>query len=239
MNNFGLLKSKIEKILVESYSDKKTLKENFKTFKSLVLENKSLAKLYWLYDELKNKRGLDSSIVNDYINECVNQFKNISKGINSKSVEKLNEWVKGVESENDYSDIDNLFSDNILTIEAKILSKNKITESLKRKITKEGNKIELPLSVMVNVANKTIDNYINQLSEDDKNKLTKFLSRDSDEMKKDYITIKEDVINKLKTIQNSSDDEVSSRINETIQKIENEKFDKLNYFRLEQLSKSI
>jgi hypothetical protein len=203
------------------------------------LENKELAKMYWLYDELKTKKGLDISIVNDYLNETILQFHNINKKINQKKINKIVEWVKNVNETNQYEDIDNIFSENVMNIETKIKSKKIISESLTQPSTITKEKIELPLSVMVNVANKTINTYIEQLNENDKNKLIKFLSTDTEEMKKNYTSVKESVIEKLSVIKNNSDVEVSNRIEETIEKIKNEKFDKLNYFRLNQLNESI
>jgi hypothetical protein len=239
MNKFGILKSKIDRILLESYKNKESFKNNLKIFNSLILENKELAKMYWLYDELKTKKGLDISIVNDYLNETILQFHNINKKINQKKINKIVEWVKNVNETNQYEDIDNIFSENVMNIETKIKSKKIISESLTQPSTITKEKIELPLSVMVNVANKTINTYIEQLNENDKNKLIKFLSTDTEEMKKNYTSVKESVIEKLSVIKNNSDVEVSNRIEETIEKIKNEKFDKLNYFRLNQLNESI
>ena len=48
---FGLLKSKIEKCLIESYK-KDSFKKNMFIFKELVLENKNIGKLFYLYNEL-------------------------------------------------------------------------------------------------------------------------------------------------------------------------------------------
>jgi len=239
MNKFGILKSKIDKILLESYSNKEVFKNNMKTFNKLVLENKGLSKLYWLYDELKTKKGIEKSIVADYINESIIQFNLISNQISSKKIQRLMEWVSDVDSVNEYQDIDNIFSNDVTNIENKIKSKKTISESLVKPKPSEKEKIDLPLSVMVNVANKTINNYINQLNEEDKSKLVKFLSTDVEEMKNKYKTIKESVIGKLSEIKKNSDNEVSNRIEETIHKIQNEKFDKLNYFRLNQLNESL
>jgi hypothetical protein len=171
MNKFGILKSKIDRILLESYKNKESFKNNLKIFNSLILENKELAKMYWLYDELKTKKGLDISIVNDYLNETILQFHNINKKINQKKINKIVEWVKNVNETNQYEDIDNIFSENVMNIETKIKSKKIISESLTQPSTITKEKIELPLSVMVNVANKTINTYIEQLNVNDKNKL--------------------------------------------------------------------
>jgi hypothetical protein len=236
---FGIIKSKIDKILFESYSNKNNFKNEIKNFNKYILENKSLAKLYWLYDELKTKKGVETSIVNDYINESINQFNKITKKISSKEIQKINEWIRGYETENLYVDIDRIFSDEVFEIEEKIRSKKNIAESLKGRVVTQKEHINLPINVMVNIANKTIDSYIKQLNEDDKNNLTKFLSKNITEMKSQYDLTKEQVLTKLENIKKESDTEVSNRIDETITKISKEKFDKLNLFRLEQLNKSI
>ena len=53
---FGLLKTKIEESLNNSYN-RKTLKKDMFVFNELVLENKNIAKLYFLYDELSSNKG--------------------------------------------------------------------------------------------------------------------------------------------------------------------------------------
>jgi NADH:ubiquinone oxidoreductase subunit D len=159
--------------------------------------------------------------------------------INPKKLRKLELWVEGVDVENEYTDIDNLFSDSVLTIEQKINSRKKITESLKRKVKKEKESINLPISTMVNIANKTIKNYVQQLDENTKGKLLRFLSSDVTEMESKYKVVKESVLNKLSNIKQNSEEEVVTKIDETISKITNEKFDKLNLFRLEELDNSI
>lgn len=236
---FGPIKSKIDKILLESFSDKNKFKTELKNFQTCILENKKLTKLYWIYDELRNKTDMESSIVNEYINETTIQYRNIVNKLNPKSLKKLNLWVENVTSVNNYSDIDNLFSESVLNIEEKINSRKTITESLKRKTSVGKDAINLPLSTMVNIANKTINKYVQQLDENDKNKLIKFLSNSTEEMESEYKLVKENVLNKLVSIKNDSDLEVSNKIDETIKKIQNEKFDKLNLFRLEQLNNSI
>ena len=55
---FGILKSRIENCLVESYR-KDTLKKNMFVFEELVLKNKSLSTLYFLYDEIIKNKGLN------------------------------------------------------------------------------------------------------------------------------------------------------------------------------------
>ena len=89
---------------------------------------------------------------------------------------------------------------------------------------------------MVGIANKTISNYVSNLSESDQKKLKTILSSNEDELKEKYNSLKESVISKLEKIQESEQDkEVGNTINETIEKVSSESFDKLTYLKLQEL----
>ena len=70
MKNFGLLKSKIEKCLVEAYTNN-NLKRDLFVFDQLVVKNKNINKLYYLYDELSSNKGLNESVASDFINQSI------------------------------------------------------------------------------------------------------------------------------------------------------------------------
>lgn len=238
MVKFGILKSKIEKVLLESYS-KNTFKEELKNFKKLVLENKNVSKIFYLYDELNSNKGLTESTVNDYIHECITMYENSINKIKSSDLTDLKSWVNNVTSENLYENIDGLFSTDVLTIESKIKSKKIIKESLMVSTPVNKDIINLPLTTMVNVANQTISSYIDGLNESEKKDLMKFLSTDDSVLKESFETIKGDVIAKLKTLQEGSDTGTLNRITETIEKVESEKYDKVSYFKLKNLKETL
>ena len=238
MVKFGILKSKIEKVLLESYS-KNTFKEELKNFKKLVLENKNISKIFYLYDELSSNKGLSENTVNDYIHECITMYENSINKIESSELTKLKSWVNNVSSENLYENIDGLFSTDVLTIESKIKSKNLIKESLMVATINNKEVINLPLTTMVNIANQTISSYIDGLNESEKKELMKFLSTDDSILKESFETIKVDIIAKLKTLQEGSDIGTLNRITETIEKVESEKYDKVSYFKLKNLKETL
>lgn len=238
MVKFGILKSKIEKVLLESYSNG-TFKEELKNFKSNILDNKNLSKIFYLYDELNSKRGLKESYVNDYINECVVLYENTINKIKPSDLRNVKNWVINVESENEYKNIDDLFSSDILTIESRIESKKIISESLKKPSPIRKEIVNLPVSTMINVANKTIKNYVDSLNESEQKELIKFLNSDDNELKTNFDSLKENVLNKLETLKEGSDSETLNRINETINKVSDEKYDKLTYFKLKGLKESL
>ena len=63
---FGILKSKIDYVLSESFKNDIHFKEEMKLFKKYILENKNLSKLFYLYEELSSKKNVNKNIVNDY-----------------------------------------------------------------------------------------------------------------------------------------------------------------------------
>ncbi len=239
MTKFGILKSKIENVLLESYKND-TFKNELRTFKKLVLENKNVSKIFYMYDELNSKKGLSESYSREYINECITLYENAVNKILPADLQKLNMWVRNVKSNNSYENIDNLFSTDVLTIESRIKSKNLIIENLRKLPVTESKGIELPLSTMVSVANKTIKNYIDTLSESDKAEIVKLLSEDDKELTSKFNTLKENVVDKLTAMKNSSEDNsVKSRIDETLTKVLSEKYDKLTYFKLKSLNENL
>jgi hypothetical protein len=236
---FGILKSKIENILLESYS-KGVLKNELKNFKKYVLENKNISKIYFLYDDLSSNKGMDNTLVFDYINECITVYENTVNKINDSDILNLKKWVKESKVENNYKVIDDLFSSGVTLIESKLESRRVISETLKQKPKIKIDSPLIPLNSMVNIANKTINNYINNLNESDKKELLTLLSEDVTKLNQDYNIIKEDVLNKLTVLkEESTDQNTKESIVKTINKINEEKYDKVNYIKLKNLNNSI
>jgi hypothetical protein len=236
---FGIIKSKIDSILIESYKNG-TFKTEMSNFKKYVLNNKNINKLFYLYDELTSNKGLNESIVNDYINESIVIYENTVNKIKPTDLKNLLEWVKNTKTENQYEVVDTLFSDNVLTLEHKIRSKKTLSESLKKQPEVVKESVNLPLTTIVNMANKSLTDYVETLSESDRKELKTLLSVDDSELEPKYSTIKESVIKKLTGIRRENTDyEVGQRINETITKLETEKYDKLNYYKLKSLNENL
>jgi len=240
MIKFGNIKSKIEEKLLESYSNN-TFKTEMKNFKSLVLGNKNISKLFYLYDEMSSNKGINESLVNDYIYECITIYENTINKIEDNTILNLKKWVSNVNCENKYENIDNLFSTDVLTIESRLKSKKIISENLiKSPENKKVETVNLPISTMVNIANKTFSNYVEGLNESDRKELINFLKTDESELEPQYESIKNEVKSKLISIvESTSDTETLERVNETITKVDSETFNKLNYFKLKNLNENL
>lgn len=236
---FGIIKSKIEKALLESYSNN-TFKDEVKNFNYLVLDNKNLSKLYYLYDELNSNKGLNESVAKDYINESIKIYENTINKITESDLRKLNIWLSDVKSENIYEHIDNVFNLDVLNIESNINAKKVVVESLKRTPIKKQETVNIPISTMVKVANKTISNYVGDLNESEKQELTRLLKEDDKDLKLKFQLVKESLLTKLENMKSSeSDVTIQSRINETLTKVSSEKYDKLTYFKLKNLNENL
>ena len=240
MIKFGNIKSKIEEKLLESYYNN-TFKTEMKNFKSLVLGNKNISKLFYLYDEMSSNKGINESLVNDYIYECITIYENTINKIEDNTILNLKKWVSNVNCENKYENIDNLFSTDVLTIESRLKSKKIISENLiKSPENKKVETVNLPISTMVNIANKTFSNYVESLNESDRKELINFLKTDESELEPQYESIKNEVKSKLISIvESTSDTETLERVNETITKVDSETFNKLNYFKLKNLNENL
>lgn len=233
---FGILKTKIESVLLESYKNN-TFKQELKTFKKLVLENKNINRLYYIYDDLTSNKGINPEIANDYINEMVTLYENTVNKIIPTDLKKIKDWVNNSSVvENNYEVIDNLLSSGVLNLESKINSKKIISETITKKPVSEKDVVKVPLTTMVTMANKTISNYIENLTESEKKEFNQMLSVDDSELEPKYLEIKESVVEKLNVMFNQNHDQPTRKtITETIDKISNEKYDKLNYYKLKSL----
>lgn len=237
---FGLLKTKIEKLLSESYKND-SFKTQIKNFKYFVLENKKISRIFQIYNELGVNKGLDESTANDYINECVKIYENNINKLTSKEIGMLQQWVKDINTKNEYESIDNLFSNDITILEKKIISRKLIKESLKKKnIEKNKEVVKLPLSTMVNVANKTISNFIQNMNESEKNDFKKLISTPEKELNENFSVIHKRVLNKLTVLSEETfDQETKNTIKETIEKVSNEKCNVLTYIKLKNLEENL
>ena len=228
----GILKSKVEKFLVESMSNN-TFKSEIKNFKNLVLEDKDIAKAFYIYDVLDRKRGMSKEDASSLIDECIRQFEKLN--LTTKKLTKLNSWVKGVAiNENSYKQIDNVLDTDNILLESILESK----KSLIKKITSSEKKIEmsnLPLEKVYEVAENTTKNFLMDLSEQELKTLNKYLTLSEGEIQNKYSVISEMTIEKLEEMKDVSDSETKSKIDETINRIKSDSPNQINLVRLKKL----
>ena len=150
-------------------------------------------------------------------------------------------WVEHVKTDNDYQIIDDYFSSDILRLEHKIKGKSVILETIKKNKIEEGTEvINVPISKMFEIASETIEDYVNNLSESDKKEVVKILNENEDKLKIEFDIIKENVVDRLERMLNEETDlDVKTTIEQTIKKVEVEPFDRINYIKLKNLNRTI
>jgi len=244
MNLFGVLKTKIEIVLEKSYG-KPEFKENLKGFKKHILKNKNLSEAYYLYDELSSNKGLNESIVDDYISESFTHLKDIIDN-NIKKIEELSEWVNNLLKEdvgNRYSDIDNqIYTKNIVrNLESLLESKQRIRKTLlTKKVVSESKTIDLPISSMMAIANKTLNKEIQTLSEEDRKEFYFYTSLKGENLSEEIERTKKQVLDKLQINLNESNDlDLKDKIQKTINKINESKQTLTSLYKLKQLEKGL
>jgi hypothetical protein len=92
---------------------------------------------------------------------------------------------------------------------------------------------------MVNIANKTITNHYNSLTEDEQKVFNMVMESKDEDLKEKFQPLKENVITKLNTLKENSGEDISSTIQETIEKVKSEEYSKITYFKLKNLSEEI
>jgi hypothetical protein len=95
------------------------------------------------------------------------------------------------------------------------------------------------METLLNIANKEISSYIENLDEDSKRDLSKVLMTEDVELSKEFEDLKVKTIHSLSGINESMDDITTKKLQETINQIKGEEFSKINYVRLYNLYNNI
>jgi hypothetical protein len=240
MSTFGTIKTKIENTAVE-LAKNPSFKRFIFEFNAMVLKNKDLSELYYIYDDLSSNKGIPSDIANDYINESI-EYSQILLESQGKNLNDLNTWINSwnKQSDNNYTDIDNaIYNKGIRNLENILESK----KNIKNIITKEEDKkqvvesVNMPISSMVKIANENLKKELGTINESDKKELDQILSLNGEELKENFNNLKNLVLDNLKvSINESTDKELEGTINKTISKVMEAKCSHYDYYKLKKLS---
>jgi polyhydroxyalkanoate synthesis regulator phasin len=202
-------------------------------FHQNVLTNKSISKLYSLYDDLTSEKGMSESDAKEYLEEGIKLIQTI---LGSSKLPKFSS--KSIN--NKYSDLDTIVYVKSLNISERIQAKKNLVDTLKKSPNKVNESINIPLKSMVSVANQTLKSYVDTMDENTKKDFLKVVTGNPKELETEFTTIKESAITKLQTIlEGESEVELKTKISETIDKIRGEEFNQMNYVRISSLEKSI
>jgi len=231
---FGELFSAVENHLISSY-EKGIFESEIKTFKNLILRNEELSSIFHLYTQLNETKSLDRESAELLIQETIRQIDTLKPNTKKKLAEL---WVKNVKTKNIYEDIDNLIYTDISNLVETVQSKKKLISTLTETIQPK-EKINIPITTLFKIANRTTTEYVQSLDEDTKKELSNILTEDAQVLENKYDKLKEETIEKLKQKLSENSGEVYDKIEQVLYQIDRESFDKINYVRLKSLSDNL
>jgi arsenate reductase-like glutaredoxin family protein len=231
---FGVIKTLVENKLVKSFAEKK-LSKDMKFFKNTILEDKSFKRLYFIYDTLKENKGLDKETATYMVDDLVNEAKSLN--LNEDTLNKIKKWTLSVVKENNYTKVDDLIYGDTLNPEKKSIAKKEIVESLTKKpIVKEDKKI-VPIKTMLKIANNNVQKALEELNESEREKVISLLK--SEPSKEEFESLKESTINKLDSLINESDEDLKKVLSETKEKVVSSNYSKKEFVKLTQLNQGL
>jgi hypothetical protein len=244
MNSFGKIKTKILGKLTESYSSKD--KTEMKKILKKIKENKDFREMYLFYEEIENKYFEDKDVAKLFVEELSSVLKNKSKNI-VEFCKSLNKTLKDVNTQDNeiYSILDQLSEEDTLNnLDKKVISKKKLYEHLitKKEIKESEKSVHTPNESFLNAVLVNNFNVLfnNNLNEEQKETLKGILSMSSDELDFKTKELKESLVSKIDTLLNeSTDTEMKSKLNDVKEEVTGKESSRINYFRLIELKNGL
>lgn len=233
---FGLIKSIIEENILESYKDENSFKRAINEFKHNVLNNKDFSKVFSLYDELSKPQGLNTEDAKEFLQEGISIIQKIIPSL------KLPKTLDDSKVENKYKKIDDLvYNINRVNLHERVQLKKDLVSVLKEDTKNLSiEKISLPISSMVKIANQTLNNYIQTLDENSKKEFFEIIKEDSKSLEKRFVELVESTLEKLNPLASSEENEDTKKtLQETIERVKSEKFSQINFLKLKKLNEAI
>lgn len=241
---FGKTKNKIDSILVNTFSEKPKFKKAFNTLMESLRDNHTNREFFVMYSQIENKNCDSLNEAEEFLNEAIKTLKSKKNKINlsnvKNSIQKYKSYVGGKTNEL-YEHIDTLvFNESILGIEKRIEAKKSLLKKLQNKKNKVFSENLVPTSLLINLSSKNFNKKYESLSESEKKKFKTLLNKDKKELKEDFENLVEEVSNKLeKLISETKDNKLLGKLKETKQKIQESGVDKVSYFKIKELNKTI
>lgn len=242
MATFGHIKNKILVKLTESYGTKE-FKSNLNKYFKPIMKNNTLKEMYSLYEEIETLTFDDKETAQLYVEELSKVLRERCERI-SDELNKINETLIDVHNDDVmlYEWLDSLSApDKLGNISSKITAKKNLIEHLLSDKTSDDLKVDkgvnenLLNSVLVNNFNVSYDK---TLSEDEKNKLKTILEMTQEDLTIKFNELKETVENKLNTLV-ESDKEFGIKADQVRSEVNKMELNRYNLFRLEDLSEGL
>ena len=224
MNMFGIVKNKLDNILVESFQNKDQFKKIFHESMSALKTNKTSREFFVIYSQLENKKISDPVKAEEYLNETLDFLKGKKRHLRLTKLEntlkKFNKFHKNNRNKL-YENLDILiFENNALNIEKRIDAKKSVlkclTETKKEFVTES----KIPNSLLINLSTKKFNEKFSNLTESDKKKFKELFNTDINKLENEMSSLIEEVTGKIDgLISETKDKSLLTKLEETRKKI--------------------
>jgi len=231
---FGRYKHALTETLVENYTNKKNFKKSFHSLMQGLKENKTAREFFVLYGEIENKKFINKSLAEEYLNVAIKTLKSKRKNLKLPSINK--------QGENEiYSKIDSLvFNESVRSIEDNIKNKYDLIEHLMTEKEKSTIKENLNTGLLSSMISKNYNKKYSNLTESDRNKLKEMLTMDKKVLKKEINELKESVTTKINSlISENKNTNVVDKLNTTKNKVKNMGYFPHSIFKLNKLKNDL
>ena len=241
---FGKTKNRIDSILVNTFSQKSKFKKAFHTLMESLKDNSTNREFFVLYSQMENKSFNSYKDAEDYLNESIKTLKSKKNKVNLKkinnSIKKYSSYI-GKKSNRLYESMDTLiFNENVLDIEKRIEAKKLVLKNLQTKKSKPISENKVPTSLLINLSTKNFNQKYENLTENDKVKFKTLMNKDMDKLEKEINGLVEEVSGKLdKLISESTDTKLLNKLEETKKKIQETKKNKVSFYKIKELNKTL
>lgn len=245
MKKFSEIKTKILSFLVENYEkrDKQTISKIIK----LIKEDDDFRELYLFYEEIENKKIEDEKLAETYVDEIRNLLLLKRKKMN-EIYDKFSFVLDGgdsLEKNEIYELMDTLSMEKKLNnLDTILLAKKKLVEHIvanKDKIVEEEDIHTENESVLFAVLTNNFNNfYSEELTEEEKIELRKYIGLTDDELKEEFNIIKDVILEKTNTlIKEEQNEELVEKLEKVNKEVLSTKITKFNLFKLKKLNENL
>lgn len=241
---FGKSKNKIDSILVNTFSEKSKFKKAFHTLMESLKDNPTNREFFVLYSQIENKSFNSRNDAEEYLNESIKTLKSKKNKVNLKRINNsINKYKTYTDKKSNqlYESLDTLvFNENVLDIEKRIEAKKLILKKLQSKKSISITENKVPNSLLINLSTKKFNEKYKNLSEGERKQFKTLMNKDMDSLEKEIDSLVEEVTNKLDTlITETSDSNLLKKLNETKEKINETKINKISFYKIKELNKTL
>ena len=241
---FGKSKNKIDSILVNTFSEKPKFKKAFHTLMESLKDNPTNREFFVLYSQIENKSFTSRNDAEEYLNESIKTLKSKKNKVNLKRINNsINKYKTYTDKKSNqlYESLDTLvFNENVLDIEKRIEAKKLILKKLQSKKSISITENKVPNSLLINLSTKKFNEKYKNLSEGERKQFKTLMNKDMDSLEKEIDSLVEEVTNKLDTLMTeTSDSNLLKKLNETKEKINETKINKISFYKIKELNKTL